>query len=71
VDEVVEACLIEMYGLRTQAILNILRLGSYDVLLGMYWLAGHKEKLKCYEKIFECEYEKGNARIFQGIKKLV
>jgi hypothetical protein len=37
--EVIEACPIEMNGLQTQATLNILPLGSYDVLLGMDWLA--------------------------------
>ena len=35
----------------------------------MDWLATHKVKLNCYEKILECEYEKGNTRILQGIWK--
>jgi hypothetical protein len=56
---------------RLKQALNILPLGSYDVLLGMDWLASHKEKLNCYEKILECEDEKGNARILQGIQKPV
>jgi hypothetical protein len=38
------------------------------MLLGMDWLASHKEKLNCYEKIIECEDEKGNTRILQGIQ---
>jgi hypothetical protein len=71
VDEVVEACPIKMDGLQTQEVLNILPLGSYDVLLGMDWLFSHKEKLNCYEKILECRDEKSNARILQGIRKLV
>jgi hypothetical protein len=69
--EVIEACPIEMNGLQTQEALNILPLGSYDVLLGMDWLASHKEKLNCYEKVLECEDNEGNARILQGIQKPV
>jgi hypothetical protein len=53
--EVVEAYPIELDGLQTQAILNILPLGSYDVLLGMDWLAAHETKLNCYEKTLECK----------------
>jgi hypothetical protein len=71
VAEVVEACSFWMDGFQTQEVLNILPLGSYDVLLGMDWLASHKEKLNCYEKILECEDEKGNTIILQGIQKLV
>lgn len=67
VAEVVEACPIGMEGFQTQEVLNILPLGSYDVLLGMDWLAAHNTKLNYYEKILECEDEKGNARILQGI----
>jgi hypothetical protein len=40
--EAVESCPIQMEGFRTQADLNVLPLGSYDVLLGMDWLAAHK-----------------------------
>jgi hypothetical protein len=70
VAEVIEDCPFEMSGLHTQETLNILPLGSYDVLLGMDWLA-HKEKLNCYEKTLECEDEEGNARVLQGIQKPV
>jgi hypothetical protein len=55
VAEVVEACPISVEGFQTQANLNILPLISYDVLLGMYQLAIHKENLNYYEKIIECE----------------
>jgi hypothetical protein len=69
VAEVIEACPFEMSGLHTQATLNILPLGSYDVLLGMDWLVVHKEKLNCYDKTLECEDEEGNMRVLQGIQK--
>jgi hypothetical protein len=41
--ELVEACPIGMEGFKTQVVMIILPLGSYDVLLGMDWLVSHKE----------------------------
>jgi hypothetical protein len=43
----------------TQANLNVLPLGSYDMLIGMEWLAAHKDKLDCYYKTLECVSEEG------------
>jgi hypothetical protein len=63
----IEACLFEMNGLHTQATLNILPLGSYDVLIGMVWLNIYKEKLNFHDKTLECEYSEGNTRVLQGI----
>jgi hypothetical protein len=71
VGEVIEKCPFEMSGLHTQETLNILPLGSYDVLLGMDWLAVHKEKMNYYEKTLECEDEEGNARVLQCIQNPV
>jgi hypothetical protein len=62
VTEIIEACPFEMNGLHTQTTLNILPLGSYDVLVGMHRLAVHKEKLDCH-KILECEYSESNMRV--------
>jgi hypothetical protein len=46
-----------MDGLPTQATLNILPLGSYDLLVSMDWLATYKTKLEYYHKTLECENE--------------
>jgi hypothetical protein len=35
----------DMNGIPTQTILNILPLGSYDLLIGMDWMDAHKSKL--------------------------
>jgi hypothetical protein len=43
----------------TQATLNILPLGSYDLLIGMDWLATHKARLDCYHKTIECVSKEG------------
>jgi len=71
VSEVVESCPIQMEGFHAQVDLNFLPLGSYDMLLGMDWLASHKIKLNYYEKILECEDEEENTRISQGIQNPV
>jgi hypothetical protein len=53
------------------ATLNILPLGSYDMLIGMDWLVSHKEKLDCFNKNLDCEDDEGNKRMLQGIQKPV
>ena len=55
----------------TQATLNVLPLGSYDLLIGMDWLAAHKSKLDCYYKTLECVSKEGKRITLQGIQKLV
>ena len=60
-----------MDGLFTYANLNILPLGSYDILIGMDWLEAHKVKLDCYNKTFECIDEEGNPRVVRGIPNVI
>ena len=30
--------------------INVIPLGSYDILIGMDWLEAHRENLDCYNK---------------------
>jgi hypothetical protein len=60
-----------MGGFPTQATLNILPLGSYDLLIGMDWLVAYKIKLDCYHKTLECVNEERRKTTLQGIQKLV
>jgi hypothetical protein len=71
VTEVIPACQFVMSGLPTQENLNILPLGSYDLLIGMDWFAFHKTKLDYYSKTLECENEEGRRVTLQWIQKLV
>ena len=64
-------CPLVMNGLATCVDLNVLPLGSYDVLIRMDWLEAHKVKLDCYNKDFECLDEEGNSRIVKGIPKVI
>jgi hypothetical protein len=49
--------------------LNILPLGSYDMIIEMDWLEQHKAVLDCYTKILSYKDDFGTARIAQGIPK--
>jgi hypothetical protein len=71
VTEVIPACQFVISGLPTQANLNILLLGSYDLFIGMDWLASHKTKLDYYSKTLECENEEGRRVTLQGIQNSV
>jgi hypothetical protein len=68
VTTVIPACQFVISGFPTQTNLNILPLGSYDLLIGMDWLASHKTKLDCYSKTLECENEEGRGVTLQGIQ---
>ena len=58
-----------MDGLFSCADLNVLPLGSYDILIRMDWSEAHREKLDCYNKNFECLDEEGNIRVVKGFPK--
>ena len=58
-------------GLVTCVDLNVLLLGSYDVLIGMDWLEAHRVKLNYYHETFECMNEEGNPRVVRGIPKVI
>ena len=59
VNEVVEKCPLVMNGLITCVDMNVLPLGSYDVLIGMNWLEAHRVKLDCYNKTLNAWMKKG------------
>ena len=69
--EVVDKFPLVMDGLVTCVELNLLPLGSYDVLIGMDWLEAHRVKLDYYHKTFECMDEEGNLRVVRGIPKVI
>jgi hypothetical protein len=71
VAEAIPACQFIMGGLPTRATLNVLPLGSYDLLIGMDWLAAYKTKVDCYHKTLECVNEEGRTMTLQGIQKPV
>jgi hypothetical protein len=54
-------------GQKIRTNLNILPLGSYDMIIGMDWLEQHKAILDCYTKILSYKDNFGTVRTTQGI----
>ena len=71
VSKVVRKFPLVIDGLITCADMNVMPLGSYDVLIGMDWLESHREKIDCYNKTFECFDEEGNLKVVKGIPKVI
>ena len=71
VSEVVAKFPLVMNGLVTCVDMNVLPLGSYDVLIGMDCLEAHRLRLDCYNKTFECMDEEGNPIVERGIPKVI
>jgi predicted aspartyl protease len=54
IHDMVRSCSISLNGVNTSIDLNIIPLGSYDVLIGMDWLDKHHVFLDCHNKEFTC-----------------
>jgi hypothetical protein len=61
--------ILDGHNIRTN--LNILPLGSYDMIIGMDWLEQHKAVLDCYTKILSYKDNFGTVQTAQGIPKPV
>jgi len=59
----VRACAFDLNGMPTTRNLNVLPLGSYNMLLGMDSLYLHRTKLDCYDKYIECVDENGEPSV--------
>jgi hypothetical protein len=55
----IRSCPINMNGVNTIVDLNIIPLGSYDILIGMDWLDMHHVILYFHNKTFACLHEEG------------
>ena len=51
--------------------LNVLPLWSYDMIIGMDWLAKHKLILNCFDKTFTYVADDEIIRKIRGVFKLV
>ena len=67
VSEVVLACLIEINGFPTTIKLNILPLGSYDILIRMDWLERSTTKVDFYAKTIKCHDDEGRPIKVKGV----
>ena len=48
----VKGCEILMNDFNAHVDLNILKLGSYDMLIGMYWIEKQRVMLNCFENLY-------------------
>ena len=55
--------------METSVKLNVLPLGSYDMLISMHWLEKHRVVLNCFDKIFTCVNNEGEIVNVRGIPK--
>ena len=69
VTETVKQCSIKIYETNTLVNVNVLPLGSYDLLIGMDCLEQHREKVDYYNKSITCLNEDGIKTRIQGIWK--
>ena len=67
----VENCEMFMSHFKTQVKLNVLPLGSYDVLIGMDWMEKQKVILNFFEKTFTYLSDKGERITVKGIPRKV
>ena len=57
------SCAFELNDMSTSTHINVLPLGSYNMLLAMNWLYIHKTKVDFYDKAIECLDDDGKKRI--------
>lgn len=58
---------IEIDGKKNSISRNIIALGSYNMLIGMYKIEGHKALVNCLEKIVTCVTHDRKNQIIKGI----
>ena len=65
----VKECAVVMDQFETFVKLNVLPLGSYDLLIGMDWLEQHMVILNCCDKTFMCINNDGKLISVKGIPR--
>ena len=62
-------CTLIMNQFETYVKLNVLSLGSHDVLIETDWLEQHRVVLNCFDKNFTCLNNEGEMVIVKGIPR--
>jgi hypothetical protein len=69
INETIKYCPINMNGVGTNSDLNIIPLGSYDILIGMDCLDKHHVVLDFHNKTFTCLNKEGKPSTMKGIPR--
>ena len=67
----VKDCIVNMDQFETSVKLNVLPLGSYDMLIGMEWLEQHRVVLNCFDKTFTFVNNDGETVNVRGIPRKI
>ena len=69
--KIAKECEVNLNSFLTKVNLNILPLGSYDILIGMDWLEQHHVILDFLHKSILCTDSQGNQMKVEGIPRKV
>jgi hypothetical protein len=69
IHDMVRSCSISLNGVNTSVDINIIPLGSYDILIGMDWLDKHHVVLDCHSKTFTCLDGDGNQSTVKEVPR--
>jgi hypothetical protein len=69
IHDMVKSCSISLNDMNTSIDLNIIPLGSYDILIEMDWLDNHHVVLDCHNKTFICLDGNGKQSTVKGIPR--
>ena len=67
VHDMVKSCSISLNGVNTSVDINIIPLGSFDILIGMDWLDKYHIVLDYHRKAFTCLDGYGNQSTVKGV----
>jgi hypothetical protein len=71
IHDMVRSCSISINGVNTSIDLNIIPLGSYDILIGMDWLDKHHAILDCHKRKFTCLDGDGKQSTVKGVPRSI
>jgi hypothetical protein len=69
IHDMVIGCSKSLNGVNTNVDLNVIPLGSYDILIGIDWLDKHHVVLDCHNKTFTCLDEEGKQSTMKGVPR--
>jgi hypothetical protein len=69
IHDMVRSCSISLNDVNTSIDLNIIPLGYYDILIGMYWLDKHHAILDCHNNTFTCLDGNGKQSTVKGVPR--
>jgi predicted aspartyl protease len=69
IHDTVKSCSISLNGVNISTDLNVIPLGSYDILIGMDWLEKNHVVLDFHNKTFTCLDGNGKQSIVKGFPR--